>query len=66
MERRYIFTMLISELSSQGVITNVQGSALLARFTGGDKSIDTCLDEYEEGRNMQILVEDLKTMAAAC
>ena len=55
--------MLVSELSTQGVISNVQGHALLQSFQAGSKSIESALDQYESSRNMQSLVELLKEMA---
>lgn len=63
MERRYIITMLISELSKQGIITAVQGSDLLAKFNAGDEEITTALDKYEDERSMENFVGTLKTVA---
>ena len=63
MERRYIFTMLISELSKQNIITAVQGSALLSRFNAGDEEIVGYLDNYEQMRDMEAFVGKLTNLA---
>ncbi|GMH95540.1 hypothetical protein TrST_g9299 [Triparma strigata] len=63
MERRYIITMLISELSKQGIITAVQGSDLLAKFNAGDEEVTTALDKYEEERSMENFVGTLKAVS---
>ena len=63
MERRYIFTMLISELSKQDIITAVQGSELLSRFNAGDKGIMGYLDDYERQRDMEAFVGRLTNLA---
>ena len=65
MERRYIFTMLISELSKQGIISAVQGSELLSKFNAGDAEISGYLDEYEGARDMENFVGKLTTLAKA-
>jgi hypothetical protein len=60
MERRYIFTRLVSELSKQSIISAVDGSELLSRFNAGDDKIHGALDSYEGGRSMETLVGTLK------
>mmetsp|Transcript_25082 Transcript_25082/g.49976 ORF Transcript_25082/g.49976 Transcript_25082/m.49976 type:complete len:922 (+) Transcript_25082:803-3568(+) len=63
MERRYIITMLISELSKQDIITAVQGSDLLSKYNAGDAEITDALDVYERERSMESFVATLKTVA---
>ena len=65
MERRYIFTMLISELSKQEIISAVQGSDLLAKYNNGEAGVIGALDEYEVDRSMEVFVGKLTSMARA-
>ena len=63
MERRYIITMLISELSKQEIITAVQGSDLLSKYNAGDAEVTKALDDYEMDRSMEGFVATLKAVA---
>jgi hypothetical protein len=65
MERRYIFTMLVSELSKQGIITAVDGSDLLSKYNAGEQDVVGALDQYEADKSMETLVETLKGIADA-
>ena len=64
LERKYVFTMLVSELSKQDIVSAVAGSELLRRFAGGDGALERALDKYEAGRDIEQLVGTLKGMCA--